>query len=370
MTRERWSEKEIWDWYNRRPWLRGCNFLPSNAVNYIDMWQTLHKEEILRCADKELELAAKTGFNTLRLILNFTVWREERDGFFEMTDAWLALCQAHGIQVMFTLGNDCLVPKNQQYQEPHVGEQHYDWGYHGGRKNSPHQSHGEMGFSPLDEPETAALQYEWVRQVITRYREDPRVCVWDLYNEPGNSKRDGVTLPHLKRFFEIAREADPCQPLTAAAWRDWTIGTPELSQVERYALEHSDLVSYHCYGGLEAQVRAISHLKEYGRPILNTEWLCRCTGCTIEQLFPLFCLEKVGCYNWGFVAGLYQTYEPHNAVWEAYEKGQMRDFDFRLWFHDLYRPSLKPYNPKETELIRRMCDLSDRLFYKKHPETP
>lgn len=97
MLEKRWSRERIWDWYDSRPWMRGCNFLPSNAVNYIDMWQTLHKEEILACADRELALAARTGFNTLRLILNFTVWKEERKGFFEMVDAWLTLCHKHSM---------------------------------------------------------------------------------------------------------------------------------------------------------------------------------------------------------------------------------------------------------------------------------
>lgn len=52
-------------------------------------------------------------------------------------------------------------------------------------------------------------------------------------------------------------------------------------------------------------------------------------------------------------------YEPWNGIWENYENGKDTNIDFRLWFHDLYRPSHRPYDPKETELIRRICDLAD-----------
>ena len=61
--------------------------------------------------------------------------------------------------------------------------------------------------------------------------------------------------------------------------------------------------------------------------LLNTEWLGRCLGNTVFDLFPLFYLEGIGCYNWGFVAGKYQTYEPWESMWEDYyNKGKEYDF--------------------------------------------
>ena len=79
-------------------------------------------------------------------------------------------------------------------------------------------------------------------------------------------------------------------------------------------------------------------------------------------MFPLFYLEKIGCFNWGFVAGKYQTYEPWNATWQDYEANPNINVDFTKWFHDLYRPNLHPYDPKEIELIKRFCDLADKDF--------
>lgn len=356
----KWSTEKAWEWYNKRPWMRGCNYMPANCANRIDMYQNLGFEEHIACAREELKLAHELGFNSIRIILDFTVWKEEHDDFLEHVDAYLSVCQEYDISVMITLGNDCSVPKTETYAEPHVGEQKYDWGYHGGRKVSPHQRHDMMGFTPLDEPETRDMFYEFVREIITRYKEDERVCVWDLYNEVGNSRRGPVTLKHLKKFFEIAREINPVQPLTACTWRG-----EEPSECELFCLENSDIISYHCYGNMEKNIRIIRWLKKYNRPIFNTEWLGRIIGSNVFDLFPLFYMEKISCYNWGFVAGKYQTYEPYNSHWMRYEKGEAEDIDFRLWFHDLYRPSHRPYDPKETELIRRICDLADEDFEEK-----
>ena len=79
-------------------------------------------------------------------------------------------------------------------------------------------------------------------------------------------------------------------------------------------------------------------------------------------MFPLFYLENVGCYNWGFVAGKYQTYEPWNSVWDQYKENPNFNWDFTKWFHDLYRPSLHPYDPREIDIIKRYCDRADEDF--------
>jgi hypothetical protein len=126
-------------------------------------------------------------------------------------------------------------------------------------------------------------------------------------------------------------------------------------------LDNSDIISYHSYSDYESNTKLIKRLKKTGRPIVNTEWLGRCLHNTVFEMFPLFYLENIGCFNWGFVAGKYQTYEPWEATWESYENGN-RDIDFTKWFHDLYRPNHRPYDPREIELIKRICLAADKEF--------
>ena len=68
------------------------------------------------------------------------------------------------------------------------------------------------------------------------------------------------------------------------------------SEIEQCALANSDIISYHNYGTYESNIQQIKRLKEtYGRPIVNTEWLGRCLHNTVQEMFPLFYLEKIGC---------------------------------------------------------------------------
>ena len=35
----RWTEKTANDWYAQQPWLVGSNYIPSYAINELEMWQ-------------------------------------------------------------------------------------------------------------------------------------------------------------------------------------------------------------------------------------------------------------------------------------------------------------------------------------------
>ena len=362
--KQKWSKEQIWAWYNARPWMRGCNYMSADCANRVDQWQSLGFEERFRTTEEELKLMQATGFNTVRLILEYVVWKEEHDSFLERFDRYLSLCQKYGISCMITLANDCMPPKTEDWKMPYIGEQTYDWGYHGGRKRSQHGSHKEPApHYYLDDPESREDYFRMVREIVTRFKDDERICVWDVYNEPGNSRRADITLPNLKRMFEEVRACDPSQPLTCGVFRfAFEEDGIHLNELEQYALAQSDIVSYHFYKDYERHVRLIKWLKGQGRPILNTEWLGRCLHNNIFDLFPLFYLEKIGCYNWGFVAGKYQTYEPWEGTWERYADGTEPDVDFTKWFHDLYRPNHRPYDPNEIALIQRFCALADWDF--------
>ena len=39
MARERWSVEEARAWYREQPWFVGCNYIPSSAINQLEMWQ-------------------------------------------------------------------------------------------------------------------------------------------------------------------------------------------------------------------------------------------------------------------------------------------------------------------------------------------
>ena len=108
----RWSKKKIWDWYNARPWIRGCNYMSADCANRVDQWQELGFEERFKTTEEELKLAQSTGFNTVRLILEYVVWKEEHDGFMERFERYISLCAKYGISCIIVLANDCMPPQD------------------------------------------------------------------------------------------------------------------------------------------------------------------------------------------------------------------------------------------------------------------
>lgn len=316
-------------------------------------------EEKIKTVDRELELAASIGFNSIRVFLSFFVWEQEHDGFMERFEKFLNIAAKYNITVMPVFGNDCTLPKR-LYTPPVLGPQKVDYGYHGGIAISSLDIHEEAGWSELDEEEGAQGYYRMVDEIVGKYAKDERIIIWDMFNEPGNNRRGTRSLPHMKKFFEIARSHNPIQPLTACAW---TLSKKApIKEIEREALELSDFISYHCYEPYEKSVQVIDLLRDFGRPILNTEWLLRIFSNDIQHLFPLFYLEKVGAYNWGLVAGKNQTYEPWEGIWKRYAEGKGEKYDFTKWQHDLFRINLRPYDPKEIEIIKRYCAFADEKF--------
>jgi len=102
---EQWTNEKAWKWYNQNQWVCGFNYIPANAINYTAMWdKTSFSPELI---DKELALAEATGFNTLRVVLQFIVWEDDPAYFRETFAKFLAICTKHKIRVMPALFDDC-----------------------------------------------------------------------------------------------------------------------------------------------------------------------------------------------------------------------------------------------------------------------
>ena len=364
-----WTKEKAWEWYNAQPWIRGCNYMPASAANRMDMWQEYGSEARFEEMDRELALASSIGFNTVRVMLEengFGAWYYEHDSFMKNFERFLALCAKYGIRAIVTLGNDCSRPK-QLWSLPKPGPQPCDWGYHGARKQSQHGSFpGAIGYISADDPELKPKFFKMCEEVMTKYRTDKRILFWNIWNEPGGNRRGKVTVPLLREMYELAWKVGVEQPCAADVWTD-DFGTDKdsVNQAQHWAGKLSDIISYHCYGDYEYQILTLRHIKKhYGRPMINTEWLARIKNNDVFSAYPLFYVERIGCTCWGFVAGKYQTYEPWESMWRSYENGHpdTKDWDMTKWFHDLFRPSHRPYDPKEINLIKRFNKLADEDF--------
>ena len=358
----KWSRDMAWEWDNSQPRIRGFNGYPSNCVNRIAFWQEYKHDEVISQIDYEFGLARETGLNSVRTLIQFEVWLYQHDSFMKNLEEYFALAAKHGIKVMLTIGNDCLVPKA-LYTAPVFGEQPVDWGYHSGNKRGPHAGgHVGPGYGLFDEPEYAEKFLQMVDELAAKYAKDERLHIWDVWNEPGNSGRDTMSLELMEKSFEIIRSYDQIQPITSAAWKYVSPGQYRVTgKCELRALELSDIVSFHCYEQVQEVVGIIEALKEdYGRPIINSEWLNRVLYNDIHSVLPVFYIENIGTFHWGLIQGYSQTYEPVLPLYSMAEKNPI--YDTRKWMHDLYHFNGYPYDKTEIELFKRFAKMADDKF--------
>jgi hypothetical protein len=321
-----WTAERAEQWYAAQSWLVGCNFLPSSAVNDVEMWQrdTFDPNII----DRELGWARDLGFNTVRVFLNYVVWQDDPAGLKQRFAEFLSIADRHGILVMPILFDDCnfagRVAANGKQPDPVPGVHNSQW------VSSP----------PLamvtDRTAWPSLE-QYVKDLVRTFANDRRVVIWDLYNEPGNGPGE-QSRPLMEAAFTWAREVGPCQPLTTGAWTDFD------SPFSQRMMELSDVVSFHGYDPVPGMETKLKICAAYGRPVLCTEWLVRRGGNTIERLLPVFRERKIGCWCWGLVEGRTQTYFPWGSPPNAPKPTQ--------WQHDILRADGTPYREREAQFIR------------------
>lgn len=357
---ERWTRADAMAWSASRPWTCGFNFLPSSAVNFLEMWrgETFDAATI----ERELGWAAGIGFNAMRVNPHFLVWKHDRDGLIERIDHVMALGARLGIDTVLCLFDDCGFGG----AEPEYGPQPDPVpGVHNSRAVA------NPGRATVMDPAARGALEAYLRDIVGTFRSDRRILFWDLYNEPGNRmifeqggyrEYDAALEGHSKTLMEAsfawARAEAPEQPLTVAAWTTPLPGTdlpPYQTEIDAAALALSDIVSFHAYWDTAHVARFIAHLARLGRPMVCTEWMARAVRSRIEDQLRLFRDAGVGCFQWGFVKGRTQTHLPWPADLVSAHGGlSTRD----VWFHDVLHEDGSPYDPKEIATVMELTGRS------------
>ena len=345
----RWSEARANEWYAHQSWLVGSNFLPSTAINELEMWQVDTFD--LPTIDRELGWAQSLGMNTMRVFLHNLLWTQDSAGFLHRMDQFLEVCDKHHIRPLFVLFDSVWDPL------PHPGKQH-----------PPRPRVHNSGW--VQAPGTELLKDEsrwntdlkpYIVGVLTHFRNDKRVLMWDLMNEPDNDSEQyknageipdkaARALKLLRAEWQWAREVNPSQPLTSAVWHGDYASDATLNEMEHLQLENSDVITFHDYGPPTDMKEKIAALQRFKRPIVCTEYMARPLGSTFAAILPILKEDHVGAYNWGFVNGKSQTIYP----WDSWEKTYTAEP--KPWFHDIFRQDGAPYDPAETELIKKLTN--------------
>lgn len=344
----KWTEKQSNTWYSHQPWLVGCNFLPSSAINQLEMFQedTFDQKTI----ERELDWAKDLGFNSLRVYLHDLLW-SEKEKFKKTFEKFLNICNEREIKPIVVLFDDCHRPY------PKIGKQPIPVrGVHNsGWKQSPGMKLvNQVVEDEIDAKELNRLK-EFIQGILLDYSNDERILMWDIYNEPGQFGLGDKSLSLLQLCWEWAHEIRPSQPLTSCL--DGAIG----DEILKLNGENSDVITFHTYEA-EKLDPTIQRLKEFKRPIMCTEYMAREFGTTFEFSLPIFKKENIGCYNWGLVAGKSQTHFGWSTILELQKRKKNGDFLNDLdeipepeeWFHDIFRKDGSPYKESEINFIKQI----------------
>ena len=331
LARDVWTKEQANEWIKKLPYLAGVNYVPSTAINSIEIW----REETFdpKTIDEELGLLKSIGMNTVRIFLSDLVWENDPKGMHLRMEKFLEICEKRDVYVMFTFFTNGGLPEGK-------------WGPQPKPRPNVHNS-GWMKTPRLsvlsDESKWGYLQ-SYVYETVKKFANHKRVVVWDIFNEPGNvgsahiaqkKLSDKVIQPNIEqtkklmlKAFEWARAANPSQPITAGVWEapQWLKNMFEPEQIK-----NCDIITYHCYGTLYKHVLIIKELQKYGRPMMCTEWLARHTGSNFNPILEFLKKNNVASYSFGLKIGKIQT----ELVWPALLNSGIPGVN-DVWFHDIF----------------------------------
>ena len=342
----RWSTARASRWQAETGWLNGCNFVPSTAGNQLEMWQAETWDPAT--IDREIGWAAGLGMNSLRVFLHDLLWASDGPAFLDRVATFLDIADSHGVSTMLVLFDGVWNPS------PRLGPQ----------KDPPPRVHNGMwvqgpGSAILSDPSRWPGLRPYVDAVLGRFGADPRVAVWDLFNEPDQT--NAISYPRqevagktrlanglLSAIFDWCQEIDPDQPLTAGVFLGVSGAVERVSVLNRTMLGRSDVISFHSYASRRKLLGTIAHLSRYGRPLLCTEWMARTIGSPVALVEDL-AAHDVHAWCWGLVDGRIQT----RYSWTSWLRPP-RDAS-GPWFHDLLHPDGRPYNAQEAKTLRAVA---------------
>ena len=292
-----WTVERIWEWYRSVGVIRGVNYRPHTVVKPGDFWRAdaFKADEI----DKELKLAKDSGFNSVRVQLELSIWNADRQGMLQRLQQFLDLASSHGLSVVPVLFDDSDVTSG-----------------------TPGGANGNN---------VAALREQYVRAITGALRGDKRILFWDIYSSEQTGSVADKNLAVIESAFRWAREEHTRQPLTAAVWG----GADD--PISGRLMELSDLVTFGAFDSPPVFRARLKACEAFKRPVVCTDWMDRHNGNTFADILPILSERGVGWFSHSLVGNSVTATTATQATGRS---------------QDLLKPDGKPYDNREIELIK------------------
>ena len=329
----------IQTWSNQQGWLRGCNFIPSTAINSIAMWRNASFD--ITTIQREITLARGLGYNVLGVNLSFNVWRDEQSSFYNNVSVFLETARLAGLKVIFVLFDDTGQPVTSTLNsytnpEPTPGVYRSNW-----------------SSSPIN-PDPNIITYDslhksYVQGILQRFYNNSTIVMWDMYNEPKPS-----SLNLLTNAFNWARATSDRHPLTTALYTGDTTDEGLSNNMSYWQAKFSDVLTFKFKGENSRWTSVIqtiqsSYNSNNARPLMCLEYLARTNGNNFNTILNYGKQNNIGVLNGGLVSG------KTNGI---YTPGVTQPQPPQLWYQDLYNPNGIPYSQAEILYIRSVCILN------------
>ncbi|MDB5053707.1 MAG: hypothetical protein JWM44_1757 [Bacilli bacterium] len=264
--------------------IKGAVFVPTNAVNYIDMWQTFDTATI----DRELGYAQTYGINTIGVYLHYLLWENDKAGYLNKIETFLQIANRHGIKTEFIFFDDCWD------HNPQLGDQGAPIpGIHNSRWIESPGDNVKNNYFSTYKPKLK----QYVQDVVNAHLNDQRIAFWENMNEPGCGV-SGYAMDITQDLMNDAR-----------MWvKDTGTSLPQSSVFS--GDKFSDFFSFHPYGS--------DYPGPYGPNVLNTESMNRGSQ-SVPGIVQNYGGRSTGYIMWEFGIGRTNTRFPWGSPLNAPE---------------------------------------------------
>lgn len=332
--------------------IKGANYTPSYARNDLEEWRDYDRETV----ERELGLAKRIGFNSIRTFLNYTVYENDREKFLGNLLHLVRTADSLGMKVMPAVFDSCF-----SEVEPKIDLELNEW--------IPNP--GVMKLGPAFWPKGE----EYCRDLIDLLKNENGLLMWDVMNEPLCTAYVGRYSPEvneahkqeiyafLKHFCDFFRENDEVNPITVGhAW----VGSTEETQ------EWEDILSYHDYSATEAGMKktlswALELGKKYGKQMFCSEAGCPGRSNPYDAVIQLENENRTGYFLWELMIGRSFWNDRHGVV---YTDGTIRDPSIIAAVSGFFRrrENRTPYNANiEGQAGRVVSRIEDWLSSDRDP---
>jgi hypothetical protein len=312
------------DYLKPYSYVRGFNYYASTG-DVFDFWRDYNEALV----ERELTYAQRLGLNSARVFLDFNVYENEPQAFFNRVKHFLRVANDRGITVMPVIwpSDQCFKGKYDKKKKEWVLE--------------PGIQRVDPDFWPKGE--------RYCEDLVKNLSTEPGLIMWDIVNEPllpimfigvpggywdhvlNRMKRDipeGKILfqkmwSFVHHFCKVMKKLDTEHPITVGVSRSRFGNIPTLQEIG----PDVDVLSFHDYSPDRLLIRehiddGLKFARQFRKPILISELGCLARNNPYDVALEICQEVGIGWYLWELMIGTGYWRDVHGVV---YPDGTVRD---------------------------------------------